>query len=244
MSVLVKLCGLRDADDARAAVRAGADQVGIVCVPGAGRYVAVPTVAGMVRAVREEAQLLGRFAPAVIAVLGRVSAKELLQVVELTMVDGVQLVGDEDQARSLAGALREAHPTVSVTRTLGVGHPDCVPVLLDVADHWEARGARIVFDAALPGALGGTGVRLAMEVVRPLMTPRRGLAGGLEPENVALAIRDLHPGLVDVSSGIEDDDGANDLLLMQAFVAAARAALLEPLPPDQPPAPPPAGRTV
>lgn len=239
MSVLVKLCGLRHVDDVRDAVRAGADLLGIVCVPGAGRYVAVPTAAGMVRAAREEARELGRFAPVVLAVVGRISSRELLQVVELTQVDAVQLVGDEEQARALAAALLAEDPGIGVTRALGVGHPEAAPVLLDAAAWWEARGARVLLDVALPGALGGTGVRIPDELVRPLLTPQRGLAGGLDPENVAAAIRELAPALVDVSSGIENPEGDKDPARMRAFVAAARAATLEPPPPAQPAEPAP-----
>lgn len=88
----VKLCGLRGTDDARAAVHAGADLVGIVLVPGTRRYVPPPTAAAMVRTVREAAVEAGRFTPEIVGVVGQMSLAVASQLVATIGIDAIQLV--------------------------------------------------------------------------------------------------------------------------------------------------------
>ena len=83
-----------------------------------------------------------------------------------------------------------------------------------------------MLDAFSPGQPGGTGAtfnwNLAVEAQkfgRPIF-----LAGGLTPENVAAAVRQVRPFGVDVSSGVEIAPGRKDAAKVQAFIAAARQA--------------------
>lgn len=221
----IKLCGLRGTEDARAAVLAGADMVGIVLVPGTRRYVPPPTATAMVRAVRETAAGAGRFTPEVVGVVGQMSLAVATQLVATIGVDAIQLVGSDEECLRLADALGEHTPLI---RTIGVADDADVEELEARSAAWEARGARIVYDAQVDGELGGTGHRIRTGVVRPLLDGgRRGLAGGLTPDNVADLIRELGPAMVDVSSGIESHAGHKDAALMHAFVAAARAARVD-----------------
>jgi len=225
----VKLCGLRGTDDARSAVLAGADLVGIVLVPGTRRYVPPPTATAMVRIVRETASESGRFTPEVVGVVGQMSLAVATQLVATIGIDTIQLVGTDDECLRIADAL-EGTPLI---RTIAVGEHSTLAELVEQTELWEQRGARIVYDAAIDGELGGTGHRIAADAVRPLLADgRHGIAGGLDPDNVASIIRDLGPGMVDVSSGIESHAGHKDPELMRAFVAAARAAQLGDLPPE------------
>lgn len=220
----VKLCGLRGTDDARAAVMAGADHVGIVLVPGTRRYVPPPTAAAMVRAIREHARELGRFAPEVVGIVGQMSLAVAAQLVSATGIDAVQLVGSEEQCEPLA----EAFSGTPLIRSIAVADDADLDELVAITRRWEARGARVSYDAAIDGELGGTGHRIRVELVRPLLERGRyGLAGGLDPDNVARAVRDFGPAMVDVSSGIESHAGHKDPELMRAFVAAVRAAHLD-----------------
>jgi phosphoribosylanthranilate isomerase len=78
-------------------------------------------------------------------------------------------------------------------------------------------------DAYVEGQLGGTGVQAPWEVIEanrpdiPFV-----ISGGLRTENVAEAVRRLHPVGVDVSSGVEVERGVKDHGAMRAFVGAAR----------------------
>lgn len=237
---LVKLCGLRGTDDARAAVLAGADLVGIVFVPGTRRYVPPPTASAMVRAIRETAAELGRFTPEIVGVVGQLSLAVASQLVAATGVDTVQLVGSDEECMQLADALAGT----PLIRTVAVADDSTVEEIRELTALWEQRGARITYDASIDGELGGTGHRIRSELVRPLLAAGRyGLAGGLHPDNVADVIRELRPAMVDVSSGIESHAGHKDPELMRGFVAAARAAQLDDvLPEDFLQAPPRDGR--
>jgi phosphoribosylanthranilate isomerase len=81
----------------------------------------------------------------------------------------------------------------------------------------------VLLDTAVSGQLGGTGTRFDWGVGRrvaeamPVM-----LAGGLTPENVAEAIRTVHPWGVDVSTGVETD-GVKDPDKIAAFIREVRA---------------------
>ncbi|MCW2959722.1 MAG: trpF [Thermoleophilia bacterium] len=216
----VKLCGLRSVEDVRAAAAVGANFAGIVLVPGARRAVTLEVAAAMVQELASDpCRPIG-------LVGGAVSSADVRRIVATTGLRSLQLVGNESQARGLLHDLGDLELDLHRTLTL----PSELD-LQDAAEGWEARGVRIVFDAAgRVGELGGTGHRIDADAVRPLLHGTRGLAGGLNPRNVADIVRDLQPALVDVSSGIEDSAGVNDPALMAAFVEAARRAASEPHP--------------
>jgi len=225
---LIKLCGLRDTGDMRAAVRAGADLVGIVLVPGARRFVPTPTAIAMAVAARELAAELGRFAPEVVGVVGGdIRPETIVRLTDAIGLDRVQLVGSEEFALAAADALG-ARPIVRAV----AAHEDADVLDLErTCVMWEARGARVLIDAgAVNGIAGGTGTRVPGALVARLVPgTQRGLAGGLDPDNIGGIVRAHRPALVDVSSGIERD-GAKDPERMRSFIAAARAALLDAVP--------------
>lgn len=87
----------------------------------------------------------------------------------------------------------------------------------------------VLLDAFSPLALGGTGVSLPWRALSDEVHRRRGgkpiiLAGGLTADNVAQAIGDLGPDVVDVSSGVESTPGIKDHDRMRAFRDAVSQA--------------------
>lgn len=235
----VKLCGLRTDRDVAAALLSGADQLGIVLVPSARRFVAVSWARHLTDMSRRGAAHAERFPPLVVGVVGHTPPEHVADMVEAIGVDAVQITGDEHYAEAVAAQLAG----IPLIRALGVpdaADADVIAALDAIATHWEARGASVLFDAVVPGDEGGgTGTRIQSELLGELFANGlRGLAGGLDPVNVADAIRAVRPRLVDVSSGIEGADGAKDAERMRAFVAAARAARLTP-PPGAPRSTPP-----
>jgi phosphoribosylanthranilate isomerase len=95
----------------------------------------------------------------------------------------------------------------------------------------NARPAALLIDAPRTAEFGGTGKVVdwkQLAEVRPQLADLPlVLAGGLTPFNVAEAIATVRPDAVDVASGIESKPGSKDLLLVRAFVTAAKKALAE-----------------
>ena len=89
-----------------------------------------------------------------------------------------------------------------------------------------AAGPKLLVDAAVPQAYGGTGHLADWEIARALAQRAEILlAGGLTPDNVAEAVRAVRPWGVDVSSGVEAAPGRKDPARVRAFIAAARSGL-------------------
>jgi phosphoribosylanthranilate isomerase len=83
-----------------------------------------------------------------------------------------------------------------------------------------------LLDAHVPGEFGGTGARVDLDLVRAFQARfpqlELWLAGGLVPGNVGAAVAAIHPRVVDVSSGVEDESGRKNENKMREFVAAVR----------------------
>jgi len=208
--VRVKICGLTNEADARTAIALGADALGFNLFPGSPR--------GVVLA--REAAWIARLPLFVtrVAVLVNVPLAEARRVAGHPAIDLVQLHGDEDEAYCAEFA-RLGRPFVKALRVRDAGS-------LDHADRFSTP--HILLDAHADNAYGGTGLRLdlalAAEAVRRFPAQQIVLAGGLRPENVAEAVRAVHPYAVDVASGVESAPGRKDAGKMAAFLTAVRVA--------------------
>jgi phosphoribosylanthranilate isomerase len=107
--------------------------------------------------------------------------------------------------------------------------PECTAdAILQTLDAWQPYAERFVLDTYHPTLLGGTGHtqdwlrarEVCARAPRPIL-----LAGGLNPENVADAIRTARPAGVDVSSGVEAAPGRKDPAKVRAFIRNAKTAL-------------------
>lgn len=210
---VIKICGLKSADQALAAHRAGATALGLNFAPSKRRI----TI--------EEGNAIASALPMGRPTLAGVFVNADIATLETTAravgLDVLQLSGDEDPAvlttlseYRIWKALRFAPSTTlddarsAVDRWLDMPHP--VEVVL--------------IDAAVQGAYGGTGHRADWDLVATLAVDYPVvLAGGLNPANVGSAIEQTHPLGVDVASGVERD-GVKDAALIEAFVVAARVA--------------------
>ncbi len=217
--MIIKICGLRTVAHAQAAASAGADLIGLVFAPSR-RQISPTEGATIVHALRARPGphplVVGLFVNTAPAMINTISTQVGL--------DLVQLSGDEPP--TYAEAVQR--PVIKAIRMDNTPAEAAWVVLVQgsSADHTAhmSIGPRLMVDAHVPGAYGGTGVaadwmraaQLAAQV--PLI-----LAGGLTPANIATAIAQVRPWGVDVSSGVEIA-GAKDPQQIEAFIAAARAA--------------------
>jgi phosphoribosylanthranilate isomerase len=205
-SVKVKVCGITNAEDARAAIEAGADALGFVFYAKSPRYV-VPAVAARIIA----------DLPPLITLVGVFVNEELATVRSIMDACGLaiaQLHGDENAAYC-HGLSR---PAMKALRLKDRGS------LLALAEYQGRGGVRgFVLDRFSEAAYGGTGQvtnwGIAAEVAK---STRVLLAGGLTPDNVREAISTVRPYGVDVSSGVESAPGKKDHAKIFAFLDAVR----------------------
>lgn len=200
----VKICGIRTEAAARAAAEAGADAVGFVFYPRSPRYVSPERAAQLTHLLPPFVARVGVFVNAPVAVVERIS--------DQVGLDLVQLHGDEPPEV----CARMPRRVIKAVRVDG-------PQALERARHYPA--CALLLDAHVPDRYGGTGRRFDWSLVRGLDRPVI-LSGGLTPDNVAQAVRQVRPYAVDVSSGVETD-GDKDPRKVAAFVRAVRQVDLE-----------------
>ncbi len=205
MSVWVKICGVTTVEDALVAVKAGADAVGVNLVASSKRRVDAATARAVREAVGDRVE--------VVAVVADLDCEALEALRAETGIEWLQLHGDEspDLVRAL---LPSAYKVLHVAEVSDIARAAAYP------------GARLLADAKVTGALGGTGQRFDWGLVRALAGERQLIvAGGLTPENVAQAIAEVRPFGVDTASGVEGaDPRRKDPGKVERFVRAARAA--------------------
>jgi len=229
----VKICGITTAADARLAAEAGADAVGFNFVPGSPRQLDRDTASEAVAALPPDVLPVGVFAG--------MDADEILTIARHVGLRAIQLHGRLEKGPAAdpperCGQLRDL-PVIRAVRLAEPGPSD--GDRLAAARRWLAAAAAagrspamVLVDAGAPpaapaGLLGGTGRLVdwgALAAQAPLGLPLA-LAGGLNPENVAAAIRAAGVAAVDTASGVEEAPGRKNPALMKAFADAARAAL-------------------
>jgi phosphoribosylanthranilate isomerase len=204
--VRVKICGLRSLDDALAAVDAGADALGFNFWAGTPRHVAL----------RDAARIVAALPPfvATVAVWVRPTLAELQQALGACRWSALQFSGEQGEE------LPAAFPPDLVLRTARLKDARALKGALGLP-----RCAALVVDASVPGSYGGTGRLARWDLAARLSRRRRVvLAGGLNPGNVADAVRAVRPWAVDVASGVESAPAKKDSAKMRAFVKAAKDA--------------------
>jgi tryptophan synthase beta chain len=243
----VKICGITDAAGIRAAVRSGANAIGLNLVPGTPRALSLDEAAALARIAREAAPLGRRVA--IVAVTVDRTVAELNEIGAALDADAIQLSGAEP-AELVAQLDRPAwkvlhvpaagHNAIesaengSAPATPAAAATDGARLIVEKARTYLAAGAtRILLDTSGGPHPGGTGRRanpalvaaIAREV--PVM-----LAGGLDPANVAEALRSAAAVGIDVASGVEAPRVAGerprkDPLRVALFVKRSRAARVD-----------------
>lgn len=203
MPTAIKFCGLTRAQDVDAAVDLGAQLVGFVLVRSSPRFMS-PGLAAIIR----------RRLPSTVravALLRNPTEAEVMEALETLKPDLLQFHGSEPP--EFCGRFG-----VPYWRAVAMGGAPDLPAL----ERSFAGAEALLLDAHVPGGDGGTGKRFDWSAVPRLGKPVV-LAGGLNPDNVAEAIRTVRPATVDVSTGIESAPGIKDPERMKQFVQQVRS---------------------
>jgi phosphoribosylanthranilate isomerase len=213
----IKICGVTNANDARAAIDAGADALGFNFYRSSKRFIEHDVARQIADAVPETAAKVGVFV--------NHSLREIQNAVESLRPSYIQLHGDEP-----AELLTDLPAELKIIRAYRCGPIGLAPLARYLARcHSLGRiPDAILLDADAAGAFGGTGRAADWTLIanqRPMLdgTPLI-LAGGLTPANVAQAIAAVRPDAVDVASGVERQPRLKDRDLMNQFVASSREA--------------------
>ncbi|RMF90761.1 MAG: phosphoribosylanthranilate isomerase [Methanobacteriota archaeon] len=208
----VKICGVTSLEDACMCAELGADFIGnIVGIPSSPRNISIDRskriMAGLPAGVRG------------IIVMAPQSLSEVREAVERIEPWGVQLHGREG-----TDLVKEVREDLSC-RVIKALHVAGERTLEEALEHSKVCDA-ILLDTPAEG-LGGSGAvhdwRISRKIRESLQSPVF-LAGGLNPENVSEAIREVGPYCVDTSSGVEARPGKKDPEKVRRFIEGAKAA--------------------
>ena len=201
----IKICGITRVEDARAAVDAGADAIGLVFYSPSPRNVSIEQALAIAAVIPPFVTRVALFVNATPA-----SIEAVLAAVPIELL---QFHGDERPA----DCARFGRPYLTAARMKpGLD-------LLEYLAPYDAASGWLL-DAYRADRFGGTGAAfdwglIPVGLARPLV-----LSGGLEPASVEAAVRRVRPWAVDVSSGVESAPGVKEVAKIQAFVTAVRNA--------------------
>jgi phosphoribosylanthranilate isomerase len=201
--VQVKICGLTRPEDVRCVAECGADLAGFILYEKSKRYVSPARIRELVRLLPAATTKVG--------VVVNASVEFAREALEVGGLDLIQFCGDEsaDVVAAVPRAWRAVGLVDEEAVRLAVGLP----------------GEAVLVDSIGDGAHGGTGRRCNWRLAGLLAAQRSVvLAGGLHPDNVAEAVRQVRPFAVDVASGVESAPGIKNHAKIRAFVHNARKA--------------------
>ncbi|WP_027714669.1 phosphoribosylanthranilate isomerase [Desulfuromonas sp. TF] len=201
--VKVKICGITNIDDAVHAADCGADALGFVFFDKSPRCISPEQARGIIAELPPFVTAVGLFV--------NEEPQRVREIAEFCALDALQLHGDETPQDCLL-------PPHRVVKALRVKDASSLVPLADYAV------SALLLDAWVSGIYGGTGHVFNWELAaRAAETRRIILAGGLNPDNVAEAVRSVRPYGVDVSSGVEAFPGRKDPKKVEAFIRNAKA---------------------
>lgn len=202
----IKICGIRDDENALWAAESGADALGFVFAPSSPRYIAP-----------EDAWEIASYLPPFVTKVGLFvdpSPEEFMRAKEVCPFDYGQLHGSEG-----VDTVAACGPWIIKAIRFD---PDLIEGALRRWSEVDEVDALLI-----DGSAGGEGVALdwaTLARVQGVSAHPIILAGGLTPQNVGEAIRIVRPWAVDVSSGVERERGIKDPALIEAFCDAVREA--------------------
>ncbi len=207
---LIKICGLTEPENAIGCVNLGADAIGLVFYEKSPRNVSIKRAVEISNALPDNVLIIGVFV--------NESFSNIIKTVNKCSLKGVQLHGNE----SVDLVNRLANENILVIKAFFATKE---PYFKQAFKYEKASYFIVEYGrGALPGGNAEpwdykliTGLKLE----KPLA-----LAGGLDPKNVATAIRNVKPAIVDVSSGVEKAFGIKDLNKVKSFIESVKTVCI------------------
>lgn len=227
--LLIKICGICDAEIAKQTALLGADYIGLIFYPDSKRNVNLQQARLLSHIIKENSAIP-------VAVFVNQSAEEMQEICHKTNIDTVQLHGDISREQHYL--LPETYTRIYVISI----NPDNTESFLSHDDHEQSEETAIQKDLGLlPLRCSPQRDFLLFDHVESgkgksfdwtkfyhfheSLTQKNFrwfLAGGLNSDNIKLAIQKLNPTGIDVSSGVENQSGQKDVRLIQRFIKEAR----------------------
>ncbi|MBI2095189.1 MAG: phosphoribosylanthranilate isomerase [Candidatus Omnitrophica bacterium] len=199
----VKICGITNVRDAESAMEAGADAIGLVFAPSPRRVDA--------KEAKKIAEAVGPWGTAV-GVFVNEKIGTILEIAARCRLSGIQLHGEESP--SVARRLSLLYRVIKAVR---------VAAPADVSGAGDYPAEFILWDTKTDGLRGGSGKSFDWKILGTARMKKPFIvSGGLNPGNVAKAVRLLGPYGVDVSSGVEKSPGKKDPRLVREFIRNAK----------------------
>jgi phosphoribosylanthranilate isomerase len=205
--IQIKICGVTNANDARACVELGADMIGFNFYRKSLRYIEPAIVRGIVDTLPAGTSAVGVFVDA--------DPAEIRKLAKASGVRCVQLHG-----RATPESCSELAREFRVIRALSTD------ALFQPEQTAAFSHCDVLIDSYHPELRGGTGRTCDWSAARAALGYTRFLilSGGLDADNVSRAIAAVMPHAVDVCSGVESAPGVKDHRALEQFIGAVRAA--------------------
>jgi phosphoribosylanthranilate isomerase len=202
--IRVKICGITNLEDALLATERGVDALGFIFAESP-RQITPIKATGIIRSLPPLVTTVGVFV--------NERAEQIMKIVSACSLDLVQLHGEESPE-----ICRDLMPR-SIKAFRIQNEKDLIPI-----ESYRGKVRAILLDTFQKGKAGGTGKTFDWSLA--LIAKKTGipiiLAGGLGPENIQEAIRNVQPYAVDVNSGIEERPGKKDPGLMEKLMGKIR----------------------
>lgn len=222
----VKICGITNLEDALAAADAGADMLGFIFYPPSKRSIDVETARAITAVLHNRPSsptLVGVFVNETAATMAHILDTCQLDLAQLSGEEVPKLVGDGDSP--IYGRCYKALRPSSLAEA--EADAEWYSVNSEHASLSNLQFPSLLIDTYHPTLRGGTGETgdWAMSAQLAQAVPGLMLAGGLNAQNVAEAVRQVRPFAVDVASGVEASPGKKDADLVRAFIRNAKTAV-------------------
>lgn len=220
MKLRIKICGITQADQARAIAKMGATALGFICVPGTPRYIAPAAIRAIVATLPVQPET-GRVLCDRVGVFLNHSLEEICQIVTIANLNAVQLHGTESP--DFCQQLRQLLPNIEFIKAFRIRAPEA---LIDTIAYANCVDV-LLLDAYHPNLPGGTGHTLDWRSLQQFQPPIAWfLSGGLHPDNVQTALSLIQPDGIDLSSGVESAPGIKNLAIVEQLFQQLNAPIV------------------